>query len=364
MQNRSTGMPSLSLFFSAAALAWVLGSIPASTASQVGRGQEGASSRCSVDLARPGQMKDIVSNALMHGLDVPGSEVQGFLVGAEKTYATGEDLLRAAASHFEVDEAILSAQVLEFKHCNCSHGPLPGEQGRVPSWSPIEAWPFARDVTLHVVLHELAHALVREFDLPVLGNEETLADAFATHYLTTYLPERARSVVEARVRSLMIEAREVPRREWKVSGEHDNDARRAFQITALALAADAAGYAPLAANLGMSEDDIRRSRDYGSEIHRSWRRVLQPLWMPAGVPSGEAELTYDEGSDLFRQLLGDGLGEELRTAIQRFDWHSQVAIAFEEGEGGAGWSRSKRTVTVRGEYVRRFVEQGRTAEGK
>jgi len=309
-------------------------------------------------------MKDIVSNALMRGLDLPESEVSRFLVKAESNYATGQELLRAAASHFKLDEAILSAEVLKFEHCNCSHGLLPDERARLPFGDAVEVSQFAKDVTLHVVLHELAHALVREFDLPVLGNEETMADAFATHYLTTYLPDRARSVLQARVQSLMIEAREVPRDEWKVSGEHDSDARRAFQITALALAADAQAYAALAESLGMSADDIRRSRDYGSEIHRSWRRILQPLWMPAGVPSGEAELTYDEGSDLFGQLLGDGFREELRTAIRRFDWHSQVKIAFEEGEGEASWSRHKRTITVRGDYVRRFVEQGRSAEEK
>jgi hypothetical protein len=62
----------------------------------------------------------------------------------------------------------------------------------------------------------MGHALVREFDVPILGNEETLADAFATHYLTTYLRDRALAVLDARVRSLMIEASEVPRARWTV----------------------------------------------------------------------------------------------------------------------------------------------------
>ncbi len=359
MQSRSTGRPSLSLF-AAVALAGGLGATAASSAAQDGAAQEDASARCTVDLGHPGIMKDIASNALVRGLGVPEPEVAAFLAQAESTYATGDALLKAAASRFHLDEAILSAAVARFEHCNCSHGPSSGESARAPAPDP-EALQFARDVTLHVVLHEMAHALVREFDLPVLGNEETMADAFATHYLTTYLPERARRVVEARVRSLWIEARAVPRDQWPVGGEHDGDARRAFQITALALAADAEGFAPLAASIGMSEGDIRQARDYGSEIHRSWRRVLQPLWMPAGVPSGEAGLSHDEGSDLFRQLLGGGLEEELLVAIRRFDWHSRVRIAFEEGEGGASWSRSERTITVRGDYVRRFVEQGKTA---
>jgi len=47
---------------------------------------------------------------------------------------------------------------------------------------------YAEDVILHVVLHEIGHGLIREFDLPVLGNDETMADALATHYLTHHLP--------------------------------------------------------------------------------------------------------------------------------------------------------------------------------
>ena len=86
---------------------------------------------------------------------------------------------------------------------------------------------FAEDVLFHVVMHELGHGLVREFDLPILGNEETLADTFATHYIVSRLPsERALQILKARVNSLMFEAREVPRDEWTVKGEHNSDARR------------------------------------------------------------------------------------------------------------------------------------------
>ncbi len=326
---------------------------------------------CSVDLTTPGMMKDIVSNAVMRGLKRPEADVRAFLKNAETRYATGQDLLRAAAIHFEVDEAQMALEVERFRHCNCEHDSIAGGRRMAPEDSRpedrngregvVEFSAFARDVTLHVVLHELGHALIREFDLPVLGNEETMADAFATHYLTTHLPDRAVDVLRARTSSLMIEARENPREEWDVRGEHDNDARRAFQIAALAVAADPAKYDSVAQGVGMSEQDIQKARDYGAEIHRSWRRVLARLWMPDDVRSTETRVVCDPENKSFVQLGSVGLVAELESILTRFDWHSQITIHFAAGDGEAGWSRAKRTVTVHSEYLRRFFDQGKAA---
>lgn len=327
---------------------------------------------CDLDLTLPGKMSDIVSNALARGLAMEGSKVRAFLDSTAGNYATGDELLKAAAKHFSIEEAALVEQVEAFKHVNCMHGPVGGagngirdnldndDEVAFAESAPVVVNQFAKDVLLHVVLHEMGHALVREFDLPVISNEETLADAFATHYLTTYLPDRAEAVLLARVTSLMIEAAEVPRLEWTVAGEHNSDARRAYQIAALAVAADGEKYQAVAAAASMSESDVRKARDYGTEIHRSWRRLLKPFWMPHGLRSNEARLTYDK-VPLFNDLCSDGLAQELETALRGVDWHTTVTIKFEAGEGGAGWSRSARTITVHGEYARRFIRQGEKA---
>ena len=322
---------------------------------------------CTVDLKLRGVMRDILSNALRLGLGVPEARVAAYLNGDAKQHTTSEELLRGCAKQFGIPEPRLQAEVERFLHCNCSHAPLPGQQalpGHAASPGAAESAPisvFAKDVALHVVLHELGHALIREFDLPVLGNEEAMADAFATHYLTCHLPERALATLKARVASLQVEAGEVPRAEWPVNGEHDNDARRAFQIAALAVAADAERYAEVAKLAGMSQRDITKAMDYGAEIHRSWRRILTPLWMPADRPSGEARVVGDDASACYRQLDELGLVRELRAVVTRFDWHSQVTIRFVDGDGGAAWSRSARTVTVHSGYLQRFVAQGKTA---
>jgi len=223
---------------------------------------------------------------------------------------------------------------------------------------------FAYDVVLHVVLHEVAHALIREFDLPILGNEETMADAFATHYLVTKMPDRALEVLKARVTSLIIEAKEVPRDQWEVRGEHNNDARRAYQIVALALSQNREKYLPLAKIVKMSDRDISNSCDYGTEIQRSWRRILNPLWMPEGQDSREVGFHYDPSNKLIKELAVGKVATEIESVLKRFDWHSQVKIKFEEGAGGAGWSRSARTITVKSEYIERFIRQSEQAETK
>lgn len=323
-----------------------------------------AEEACDVDLRLAGMMKDIVSNVLLLDAKRPEAEVREFLRDAEKRYATGPDLMRAAAGRFGMDENAMAAQVEAFRHINCSHGPHAAARAaeakgkdRGPA---LELSAFARDVAVHVILHELGHALVREFDLPVLSNEEAMADAFATHYLTAHMPDRALDVLMARTTSLMIEAREVPRDQWPVRGEHESDARRAFQIAAWAIAADPAKYGALRGVVGMTEEDARKATDYGSEIHRSWRRLLAPLMMPAGVRSGEARVVVEDGS--ISRASAAELVPLLESVVTGFDWHSQVSISFVAGDGGASWSRGRRTITVHSQYLRRFIDQGGIAE--
>jgi hypothetical protein len=325
---------------------------------------------CSVDLTKPGQMSDILSNALLSLDKYDEAEVKKFLTGSQDRYSSGNELLTSAAKKFNIEEKELTRLVTEFKHCNCTHPVAAGTKlgsakvgtsaASVGSMlnANLPVSKFAEDVTLHVVLHEMAHAIVREFDLPVLANEETMADAFATFYLTTYMPDRAADVLEARVKSWMIEAGEVPRREWTVQGEHNSDARRAYQVAAVAVAADPVKYKRVAVAAGMSDNNIRSASDYGTEIHRSWRRILRPLMMPEGMKSTEARVIFDDGSETAKQLSSRPFAKEIETALRSFDWHSTVRIAFVEGDGGAGWNRSRRTVTVNSAYIKRFIRQG------
>lgn len=83
--------------------------------------------------------------------------------------------------------------------------------------------------------------------------------------------------------------------------------------------------------------------------------------MPDGVRSNEARVVCDPENELADPLGSVGLLAEIESIIRRFDWHSQVTIRFAAGDGGSGWSRSNRTITVHSDYLRRFLEQGKVA---
>ena len=80
-----------------------------------------------------------------------------------------------------------------------------------------------------MLFHELGHALVDQWDLPVLGREEDAVDAFSTIFMTEFVEQRR---VRARRRGLLL----LPRRhadklgEVDFADEHSFDKQRAYSI--------------------------------------------------------------------------------------------------------------------------------------
>ena len=71
-------------------------------------------------------MADVISNVLIRAEHKPESEVAAFLKDAHGRYATGDDLIKAAAEHFKIDRKRLAALVEHWRHINCKHAAIPG----------------------------------------------------------------------------------------------------------------------------------------------------------------------------------------------------------------------------------------------
>lgn len=218
---------------------------------------------------------------------------------------------------------------------------------------------FAINVVAHVLYHEAGHALIREFDLPVLANEEVMADSFATVWITQQQTDRAAQIVSDRVRSWLYEDSEVNPANYDFKGEHELDIRRAYQVACLFYGADPAKWTLDIAWLGFSESDLSDCSDTAPDQIEGWSAVLASHMRPDGDPSEKVEVIYGEGP-LAEAMQATGILEIVATDLRRFDWPEPITLHFDHCDRGASWSRSERRILLCDDYVSRFIKQAET----
>lgn len=211
------------------------------------------------------------------------------------------------------------------------------------------------NVFLHVVAHEMGHAMIREFDLPITASEEAMADAFAVVALHHALPERWAGIVTDRAAS-----RFAADGRTDLFGEYPPDARRAGAIVCLALALDPEGFAATARGFGLEGDAAERCLDFGAEIARGWRRTVAPYLMPAGARVTEVGLREDDRR-IPEGRPSDGAVDDAMAMLAGIDWHSRVTLVLERCDGGAVWSRNGRTIRICDRYLERAASDARGA---
>jgi len=214
---------------------------------------------------------------------------------------------------------------------------------------------YSINVSRHVLFHEAAHALIREFDLPVLGNEETMADAFATVTIAEFMSDDAAAIIHDRVRSWLYEAEESPPVVDDLKGEHELDARRAYRTVCLLYGADPARWGEVINRIDMEEDDAADCSDTAPDIVESWSRVLAPH--RNGDVQGNVIIQYGDAE--YTEIVdGAGLLDEVASFMEQFTWPRPVVLHFDScGRERASWNREERRILICDEYFGRFVRQ-------
>ncbi|MDE0524140.1 MAG: DUF4344 domain-containing metallopeptidase [Boseongicola sp.] len=227
--------------------------------------------------------------------------------------------------------------------------------------APVSA--FSMNVARHVLAHEMAHALIREFRLPVLANEEAMADSFATSWILTTRKADGPAIVMDRVRSWLLEDSEVLREDYDFKGEHLLDIRRAYQAACLLYGSSPKDHLARIEWLGFSERDLRDCADTAPDQFRGWAAVIEQHALPEGKASENVVLIVaDDIEDRTVQGLS-GLVDAALSDLRRFDWPEPVSLHIENCPRTAWWSRSSRTITLCVSYIHRFWRQGMRLEG-
>jgi uncharacterized membrane protein YgcG len=216
---------------------------------------------------------------------------------------------------------------------------------------------FAENVLEHVLAHELAHALIREFTLPVLANEEAMADSFATLWIVETRREDAPEIIVDRVKSWILEDRERGGVGYDFKGEHLVDLRRAYQTACLFYGSDPAEWAHIIEWLEFSESDLADCSDTAPDQRAGWLSVLEPHLHGGGKRSQNVSVIYGQGP-MADTMRDSGVIERFAADVRRFDWPHPVTIHFDHCDDGAYWSRTKRTIVLCDDYVGRFITQG------
>jgi Putative metallopeptidase len=223
---------------------------------------------------------------------------------------------------------------------------------------------FALGNTLFALLHEMAHGLIADLGLPVLGREEDAADAFATIAMLEMKTEFTHRVLVNAAKSWMI----VDRR-TRESGEpvvyydaHGLDLQRAYNIICLMVGSDPDQFDDLAGEVNMPED--RRGTCMGdySNASWSWNKALAPYLRTPEQERTKYQAVYGkaEGSlDIFeRSFRAAGLLERVADhSANLYAWRKPFGIEAKTcGESGANWSLPDHKIYLCYELTEEFVQ--------
>jgi Putative metallopeptidase len=208
--------------------------------------------------------------------------------------------------------------------------------------------------TLVLLLHEVGHVLIAEFQLPVLGREEDAADTYAAlTMLRVGTSFTVLSLADA-AKGWFFDAR----RDQEIGGaplyydEHNVSAQRAFQIVCLMVGSDLEKFKSLADQAKMPEERQKTcKRDY-RKASEAWSAVLAPHLRQPGQPETKINVVYGDGkgtldvlANLFRSIRF--LETVAEVAQERYSWPHPWTLAMEScGRPGSDYDTDTRTVTM------------------
>jgi len=210
---------------------------------------------------------------------------------------------------------------------------------------------FVLGNSLFALLHEMAHGLIADLGLPVLGREEDAADAFATVAILDMKTEFTHRVLVNAAKSWMI----IDRRS-RESGEpmvfydaHGLDLQRAYNIVCLMVGSDPDQFDDLATEVQMPEDRRGTCRGDYSNASWSWNKALAPYLRSPEEERVNYQFVYGkaEGSlDIFeRAFRAAGMLERVSSYAGKYAWRKPFAIEADTcGESGAQWELQKHKV--------------------
>ena len=211
------------------------------------------------------------------------------------------------------DPGVMKARVLALLLVSL---PLAGQPAAEPPAD--DRYDFVLANIIFVMLHEFAHAVIDDFDIPVLGNEEDAADtlaAVALIRLDKASPERDFAFIR-----MLITAADANRILWQRGFEkqdvgaylarHPLSVQRAARITCLVYGSDVEHFAPLPEIVGLPEFRTDWCEDEFQAAEAAWNWVGDSYVRKAEGGEDEHEFAYG----VAREPAHEGILEKMQKA--------------------------------------------------
>lgn len=159
---------------------------------------------------------------------------------------------------------------------------------------------FAVSNVYSALYHEFGHLFVDQFQIPILGNEEYVADAIATLLILKDGGDAAYDIsfdtVDGYLRSSEIYGVE-KLDEVDFNDEHGMDQQRAAQMTCLLVGADPEDYAELADQMGMDADRQAACSAEYEQAQNGFDKLIG-AHLRGDKPAGaKLSVSYEDGGD-------------------------------------------------------------------
>lgn len=131
------------------------------------------------------------------------------------------------------------------------------------------------DALRFTLFHELAHALIAMYELPVLGKEEDAADGLASVLLINFFEEGQEIALNA-ADFFLLATEGTELNESDFWGEHSLDEQRFFSTLCYVYGSDPKKYADIKQEAEFTEDRALGCEDDYARLVNSWLDVLKP----------------------------------------------------------------------------------------